>query len=429
MDIPLPDFEPRLQRRYQQLVQEHLHTSEGQAAGGRALPSVHEAFASTQAAWRYYANEAVTLPGLAAPLLAQARQMLPTTCRRYGLVAHDWSALRYPTHDSKLDRRLLGKDLGYELATALLLSDQTGAPLVPVSLGLRASDGWHTTQEEKRSDTDLAPLDLTSQIMASLRAQQWTLPLVHIIDRGGDSVGHYRQWQAAKELFLVRAKDDQRVIWDSRTHLLREVVTQVPVRPAQAVEVAAQVMGQLLVGQTEVVLDRPAFPRARTGKRRWVPGEALTLRLIVCQVRLPDEALLAEWYLLSNLPAEVTIEQLAEWYYFRWRIESYFKLLKSHGFQIEQWKQTCAAALTKRLLVTAMACVVVWQLQQATEPEQIAMRELLIRLSGRQVRRGYATAPALLAGLWVFLSSLELLEHYDLADLKRMARLTVPGYS
>ena len=121
--------------------------------------------------------------------------------------------------------------------------------------------------------------------------------------------------------------------------------------------------------------------------------------------------------------------QLAEWYYWRWRIESYFKLLKSHGFQLEQWKQTSAAALAKRLLVTAMACVVVWQLQRATEPEAVAVRDLLVRLSGRQVRRGHVTAPALLAGLWTFLAALELVEHYDLADLKRMARLAVPGYS
>ena len=153
MDIPLPDFEPRLQRRYQQLVQEHLHTSEGQAAGGRALPSVHEAFASTQAAWRYYANEAVTLPGLAAPLLAQARQMLPTTCRRYGLVAHDWSALRYPTHDSKLDRRLLGKDLGYELATALLLSDARANRRMKILAVLkrRAADILHPFRTPQKS--------------------------------------------------------------------------------------------------------------------------------------------------------------------------------------------------------------------------------------------------------------------------------------
>ncbi|MBX3279538.1 MAG: hypothetical protein KF868_16160 [Acidobacteria bacterium] len=76
-----------------------------------------------------------------------------------------------------------------------------------------------------------------------------------------------------------------------------------------------------------------------------------------------------------------------------------------------------------------MACVVVWQLQRATEMETIALRDLLVRLSGRQVRRGQATAPAILAGLWVFLSAIELLEHYDLNDLKQMAGLAVPGYS
>jgi len=255
------------------------------------------------------------------------------------------------------------------------------------------------------------------------------LPLVHIIDREGDSVFHYRQWQAQGHLFLVRANEGQRVVWDQRTLLLREVAAQLELRGSQAVEVSASVIGQLLVGQTQIVIDRPAFPRARQGRRRWIKGEPIKLRLLFCQVRLPDETLLAEWYLLSNVEPQVTAEQLAEWYYWRWRVESYFKLLKSHGFQIEQWKQTTAEAIAKRLLVAAMACVVVWHLQRAKEPETVALRDLLIRLSGRQVRRGQATAPALLAGLWTFLAAIELLNHYDLSDLKRMARLAVPGYS
>ena len=259
MDIPLPAFEPRLQRRYQQLVNEHLHTSERQAAGARALPSVNEAFASTQAAWRYYANQAVTLPGLAAPLQEQARHDLPRVCRAYGLVIHDWSDLLYGSHTSKRDRKQIGKEQGYELATALLMSDQTGAPIVPVSLGLWASDGWHTTHD-RQPRTDLSPLGLTSEMIEFLRQQQWALPLVQIIDREGDSVFHYRQWQAAGHLFLVRANEGQRVVWDGRTQLLREVAAELELRGSQAVEVSANVMGQLLVGETEIILERPAFP-------------------------------------------------------------------------------------------------------------------------------------------------------------------------
>ena len=77
MVIPTPRFDPRLQRRYEKLVREHLHASENQVAGSRAQPSVNEAFASTQAAWRFYANPNVSLEGLLAPLVEQARREMP----------------------------------------------------------------------------------------------------------------------------------------------------------------------------------------------------------------------------------------------------------------------------------------------------------------------------------------------------------------
>jgi hypothetical protein len=427
MVIPTPQFDPRLQRRYEKLVNEHFHTSENQAAGSRALPSVNEAVASTQAAWRFYSNPSVTLSGLAKPLLEQARADLPGVCRSYGLVIHDWSDLVYSTHTTKNDRKKIGSDLGYELATSLLISDLRGAPIVPVSLGLWANDGWRTTHEEKARN-DLSPLGLVSETMSFLQGQNLPLPLLHIIDREGDSIFHYRQWDAAGNLFLVRANGGQRVVWQDRTLLLCDVAARLRLRPSQAIEISANVIGQLFVGETSIVIDRPAFPRARDGKRRWIEGEPLKLRLVVCQLRLPDGTIEVEWYLLSNAPIEISAEQLAEWYYWRWRIESYFKLLKSHGFQVEQWKQETVGAIGKRLLVAAMACVVVWRLQRATAPETVALRDLLVRLSGRQVRRGHATAPAILAGFWVFLSAIELLEHYDLNDLKKMAQLAVPGY-
>src|SRR5437879_4946785 len=127
--------------------------------------------------------------------------------------------------------------------------------------------------------------------------------------------------------------------------------------------------------------------------------------------------------LLSNVPAAwATAEQLAFCYYWRWRIESFFKLLKSHGQQLEQWQQETGPAIARRLLVAAMACVVVWQLQADQSPEAAELKDLLVRLSGRQTKRKRPhTAPALLAGLWVLLSMLALLEHYDLDRLKALA--------
>ncbi len=48
-----PPLEPRLQKRYQQLVPEHLQISQSVAAGWNALPGTAPSFASTQAAWRF----------------------------------------------------------------------------------------------------------------------------------------------------------------------------------------------------------------------------------------------------------------------------------------------------------------------------------------------------------------------------------------
>jgi hypothetical protein len=58
------------------------------------------------------------------------------------------------------------------------------------------------------------------------------------------------------------------------------------------------------------------------------------------------------------------------------------------------------------------------------------MRRVLVRLSGRQMNRGENhrgfTEPALLAGLGVLVPMLQLLEEYDLNDLRRLADLTLP---
>ena len=99
------------------------------------------------------------------------------------------------------------------------------------------------------------------------------------------------------------------------------------------------------------------------------------------------------------------------WYYWRWRIESLFKLLKSAGQQVEHWKQPSGEAIAKRLVVAAMACALVWRLERQPSPAAVTLRALLVQLSGRQMKWGQeSTAPALLAGLWVLLAMVEALE-------------------
>lgn len=115
------------------------------------------------------------------------------------------------------------------------------------------------------------------------------------------------------------------------------------------------------------------------------------------------------------------------WYYWRWRIETYFKLMKSTGLNAERWQQETAAAIASRLLVPSMACVTVWRLARSTHPQAAPTRQLLVRLSGRQIKhRGEFTIPALLAGLWTLLSMIEVLNHYSLDEIRELATLCLP---
>jgi len=99
-------------------------------------------------------------------------------------------------------------------------------------------------------------------------------------------------------------------------------------------------------------------------------------------------------------------------------------LLKRAGQHVEQWQQECAEAIAKRLMVAAQVCVIVWMIEQSTDPRVAPLRRLLVRLSGRLMKRGVEwTGPALLAGMWNLLAIIDALENYSLAELEQMSRL------
>jgi IS4 transposase len=58
--------------------------------------------------------------------------------------------------------------------------------------------------------------------------------------------------------------------------------------------------------------------------------------LVVSRICDAHGQVLAQWLLLTNVPDEVDARTIARWYYYRWQIESMFKLLKSAGQQVER---------------------------------------------------------------------------------------------
>jgi hypothetical protein len=425
----------RLERRYWKLVSEHSTSLKPSAAGLRALPASGKAFASTQAMWRFLGNDHMPRSRLVEPLCSYARECLETDRPEFVLVVHDWSQLEFRDHEDNRDRVGLPSDWnqGYELLTALMVSAQDGQPIAPVAQALEAADGVHATCSECLQPA-LSHLDALRPMMRAAEKVAEGTRCVHVIDREGNAVYYLRKWNQRKRLFLVRSDYNRVVRHEGEERNLRSLAQLLARRGAFRCAGNVRYQGRPAtqeVAQTVVVLDRPAYQqRPKHGLKPHVKirGEPLQLRFVVSRVFDRKHKLLAEWYLLTNVPESVDDATIALWYYWRWRIESYFKLLKSAGLQLEDWQQTTGERILRRLLVAAMACVTVWRLADDPSPEAAEARALLVRLSGRQMKyKCPFTVPALLAGLWVLLAMLDALDHYTVADLRRAAALCLPA--
>jgi hypothetical protein len=428
-------MDKRLQARHRQLVQEHCHVLNSAATSLSTLPGTARPFASTLGMHRFLNNDSTTLPTLIEPAQEQIRDALALTRGPVALVVHDWSGIHY--HDTKrktdLYQRSHKHDTGYELAAALILESQTGRPLGPMELRLRNAQGVLSTRPDKTP----APAGRVDELLGVMEASRdWSLdrPRVHVIDREADSVDHYRQWSRQGHTFVVRADNDRVVKWNDSDVKLAELVKtpglswkSVTNADGQATEVIVDgVKGTLWVCEVAVVLDRPAKKRVN-GRRIDVPGEALPLRLVITWVLGESGEILAEWFLFTNAEAPFDAATIGQWYAWRWRVETYFKLLKSAGMNAERWEQHSGEAVAKRLVIASTACLTVWCLQQEPGEEAAEVRRVLVRLSGRQMKYEVeSTAPALLAGLEKLLAVLDILVEYDIQEIRTLVKRVLP---
>lgn len=154
-----------------------------------------------------------------------------------------------------------------------------------------------------------------------------------------------------------------------------------------------------------------------------IPPEALQKRLIPTRVVASDGGVRARWLLLTDAGAEFGAAEVARWYAWRWRIESYHEPLKTAGMNAEQWQRESGEAFAKRLVIASMACLTVWHLREEGSEEAERLKKILQRWSGRRKKhKGPPSAPAGLAGLEKLLAVLDLLETEKLEDLVELMR-------
>lgn len=236
----------------------HSHCAHQLAAGMRALPSGEQAFAHTQALWRFLGNARVSASDLGAPLLALAREGVAEGCEEYALAVHDWSRLNYNTHSRKQDRLQMthATDLGYELQSTVLVADRDGAPLAAVAQNLCTAHGvWSSLSREMLPQRP--HLDELTERMDGLEDQVFAKRLVHLVDREADSIFHQRQWSARNRLWLVRVKAAGRVRYQKKATSLQRVADELCFAKVRPVEHRGKPAVQWLAS-AEVTIVRPA---------------------------------------------------------------------------------------------------------------------------------------------------------------------------
>ncbi len=393
-----------------------------------------EAVAQVQAVWRFLKNPKVTIEELFTPITTHLEQEIDKQCDEYVLAASDWSNINYRNHSSKKDRIYVkGKDNCkqemYDLQSTLALSDRTGEPIAPIVHNLKTATKVYSTYNNN-IDMGLTHMDelllRANHIKQTLNTNK---KIVHIVDRESDVIGSMRAFHKNGHLFLFRGKGNSKVqYFDEKTNKkvdikqadladtlpLGKKVKSIKYRKKDAT---------IYVNEIDITITRDATRsnKSKDGKTKIIktPGDPLDLRFVVERLVDKDNNIVAQWILLTNVTdTNVTAETIANWYYYRWKIESYFKLLKSSGFNLEQWQQKEPLAIFKRLLVVSNSSMFIWKIANDNSANAKKLRDILIQLSGKQIQRGIDwTYPALLSGLESYLITIDMLRQFSVDEI------------
>jgi len=224
--------------------------------------------------------------------------------------------------------------------------------------------------EQKESYRWLEALTATTRAAADAR-------VVTVCDREADIYDFFRLSDQLGAPVLVRASQDRNVnktsryaeegvakLWD---HVCRQPSAgsyqiEIPQRTATKHCKARAARTALLDVRFGEFVMNPPRNHPKHGDER-LPDLVMNAVLVI-EVDPPEGEEPLEWMLLTNLPVASFDDacEMVRWYGLRWRIEMYFKVLKS-GFRVEACRLANAERLTRYLTIMS---IVAWRIFMIT---------------------------------------------------------------
>lgn len=349
-------------------------------------------WAETKAAYRFFQNEGVAADAVMA---AHRRKTADRAeCHATVLAIQDTSFFVYTSHakTSGLGKMSMkrGAHVREIFSMGLVMHACLAVTLEGVPLGLLDQKIFarKLRPENERRRTggkraqDVLPVEMKEsyrwiESVTAAKAAAGSVRVVTVCDREADFYDFFKHADGLDAPVLVRASQDRTV--NRRTRYAEKGVAKLwdymggqPAAGTCLVEVprraktkhCAERMARTAVVNVSFARFTMNPPRNnakhRTEKLPDIQLNAVLLR----EESAPDEDEPVEWLLLTNLPVSSFEEaqEIARWYGLRWRIEMFFKILKS-GFRVEACRLNSADRLIRYLTVMS---VVAWRLFTVT---------------------------------------------------------------
>jgi len=355
-----------------------------------------EDWAETKSAYRFFQNEKVNRSEILAAHSAKTARR--AQAHETILAIQDTSYFNYTSHpkteglgEISMKKGKNVKEIyshGLAMHACLAVTTQ-GLPLGLLSQKItarksrptrgKASERDQLPIEEKESFRWLESLNHTKEVMGDCRA-------VTVCDRECDIYDFFKRSNEIGAPVLVRASSDRTINRKSR-YAEKEVVklwNYMMARPSSgsySIEIPhrskSKHNSERLPRSAEVTVRFGAFqlnaPRNHPQQKAQQLPDIEMNAIYVVEENPPEGEDVIEWMLLTNLAVSSFQEacEIVRWYSLRWRIEMFFKVLKS-GFRVEACRLAHGERLARYLTVMS---IVAWRLFMITliartDPEQ-----------------------------------------------------------
>ena len=345
---------------------------------GKTIPEVCAEWAMTKSTYRFLSNDRVEESEMLAGHFQQTRARIQQ-CEGPILILHDTTEFTYSrenadaigyTRKLPASQRIKAVFGDNPKACGILMHASLAITPEGLPLGLTSSRFWtrqvfkNTNQMKRKVNPTRIPIEEKESIkwLDNLRAstdwvQEMPSKLVHIGDRENDIYEYFCECDQLGSYFLIRSCVNRLA---NEATLAEEIALQ-ETGFKHAISFADS-EGDYQQTQLEVKVKCVELHPPLDKQSRY-PSLHVSI-VSAMETEAPTNRERIQWTLITNLPVKSRQDAITvlDWYKQRWKIEVYFKILKS-GLKAEESKLRTADRLSRLI---AIFCILAWRIHWMT---------------------------------------------------------------